>query len=246
MNRDLDWEGCFNARDLGGLRTVDGGKTRRRAVVRSESLDLLTPAGWSTLRAYGIRTIVDLRNDEELGPDAEPRPLGLVTVRVPLDDLPDAEFWERAWTDELDGSPLYYRPFLERKPERCASAVRAVARAGPGGVAIHCGGGRDRTGLVALLLLALVGVAPEEIADDYELSNERLPPFWAARGEGDQRPMIEAILARRNTSARILLLELLASLDVEAYLLSASLGEADLAAVRARLLGPAVGPAHPR
>ena len=235
MDRHLDWDGCFNGRDLGGLRTTDGRETRWRAIVRSESLDRLTPAGWAALRAYGIRTIVDLRNDHELVGET---PVGLTRVHVPLDDLADTEFWTEAWGNDLDGTPLYYRPFLERKPERCAAAVAAVARAERGGVLVHCGGGRDRTGLVILLLLALVGVEPEEIVADYELSNVRLPPFWAARGEEDQRPIIDEILARKKTSARALLLDLLDWLDPEAYVRSAGLGADDVAAVRSRLLAP--------
>jgi protein-tyrosine phosphatase len=235
LSRNLDWDGCFNARDLGGLRTVDGGETRRRAVVRSESLDLLTPAGWAALRAYGVRTIVDLRNEHELVGDT---PEWLTRVHVPLDDLADTTFWQECWDDELDGTPLYYRPFLERKPERCAAAIAAVARAEPGGVLVHCVGGRDRTGLVVVLLLALAGVEPEEIVADYELSNLRLPACWAARGEEDQRPLIDEILTRKQTSARALLLDLLEWLDAEAYVRSAGLGAGDVAAVRSRLLAP--------
>jgi protein-tyrosine phosphatase len=235
LDRHLDWEGCSNARDLGGLRTVGGGETRWRAVVRSESLDLLTPPGWAALRAYGIRTIVDLRNEHELVGET---PEWLTRVHVPLDDLADTAFWQECWDNELDGTPLYYRPFLERKPERCAAALRAVARAEPGGVLVHCVGGRDRTGLVVVLLLALAGVEPEEIVADYELSNLRLPACWAARGEEDQRPLIEEILTRKQTSTRALLLDLLEWLDAEAYVRSAGLGAEDVAAVRSRLLAP--------
>jgi protein-tyrosine phosphatase len=61
-------------------------------------------------------------------------------------------FWRRVWDEGLDGTPLYYRPFLEEKAERCAAAVAALADARTGGVLVHCGIGRDRAGLVALLL----------------------------------------------------------------------------------------------
>jgi len=160
LDRNLDWEGCFNARDLGGLPTVGGRRTRWGAIVRSDSLDHLTTTAWSALEAHGIRTIVDLRNDEELGYEAQARPNGIATVHVPLDDIADNTFWEYLWQEELDGTPLLHRPFQERKPERFTAAVAAVARAGPGGAVVHCGIGRDRTGIVALLLLALVGVTP--------------------------------------------------------------------------------------
>ena len=236
MDRHLDWEGCFNARDLGGLRTVDDRRTRSGAVVRSDSLDHLTPAGWAALEAHGIRTIVDLRNDEECLAGSEASVTGITTVHVPLDDVADTDLWEYIWGNGLDGSPLYYRLFLERKRERCAAAVAAVARAAPGGVVVHCGAGRDRTGLVTLLLLALARVEAGDIASDYELSTERLRSFWAARGEKDQGPEIEGLLARAGTTARALILDILASLDVEAYLRAAGLGADDLVAARTRLV----------
>jgi protein-tyrosine phosphatase len=184
--RHLDWEGCLNVRDLGGLPAAGGRVTRWGAVVRSDSPAGLTPAGWSALRAHGIRTIVDLRNDDER--TTHSAAAGLDTVHVPLDDLDDTEFWRRIWDDDLDGTPRYYRPFLEHKAERCAAAVAAVADARPGGVLVHCTIGRDRTGLVSLLLLALVGVGPADIADDYELSNPRLEPLRGRSGAGRHRP----------------------------------------------------------
>lgn len=237
VGRDLDWEGCFNARDLGGLRTRDGRTTRRGSLVRSEKLDRLTAAGGAALEAYGVRTVVDLQNDEELVADAVARPAAVTTLHVPLDDVEDAELWDEIRRDELDGTPLYYRLFLERKPDRIAAALRAIASAEPGGVLFHCGGGRDRTGLVALLLLALSGVEPDEIVADYELSNERLPPFWAEHGIEDQRPEIEDILARKRTTARALLLDLLGGLDADGYLRGAGLTDDELDALRERLLG---------
>ncbi|WP_131766491.1 tyrosine-protein phosphatase [Candidatus Protofrankia californiensis] len=237
VDRNLTWDGCFNARDLGGIPTRDGRRLRWGALVRSDSLDRLTAAGWSVLRSHGIRTIIDLRNDDEIGPDTALRPPGLTTVRVPLDDAADTEFWQYCWDNCLDGSPLYYQPFLDRKPQRCAAAVAAIAHARPGGVLIHCGLGRDRTGLVAMLLLALVDVAPEDIAADYDLSTDRLRPAFAARGLEDQGPVIQKILAAKKTSTREAVLAILAAFDVHAYLRSAGITIDDIAAIRARFLG---------
>ena len=59
--RVLAWDGCNNVRDLGGLSTGDGHKTRWRAIVRSDTPARLSEAGWSALYAYGIRTIITLR-----------------------------------------------------------------------------------------------------------------------------------------------------------------------------------------
>jgi len=237
-DRHLDWEGCFNVRDLGGLATADGRTTRRGAVVRADALDRLTTAGWQSLVAYGVRTVVDLRNDDERRPDAAPRPPAITTIHVPLDAREDREFWDVWASGPQFGTPLYYRPHLDRFPERSVTALRAIARAGPGAVAFHCIGGRDRSGQVAMLLLALVGVAPAAIAADYALSGERLRALYAARGEDDQGPLLDALLAQRGTTAAALIVALLAQLDVEAHLRAGGLTGDDVAALRGRLLGP--------
>ena len=169
MDRHLDWDGCANVRDLGGLRTATAA-IRRGAIVRADALDRLSAAGWAALEAHGVRTVIDLRNDDELGADAAPRPAGLNTLHLPLDGVEDTGFW-KDW---------HGRPSSARRSTtgRSSTTSRRAAqrssprspRAEPGGVAVHCGIGRDRTGLIAILLLALAGVEPEEIAADYALS----------------------------------------------------------------------------
>ena len=222
--RRLTWEGCVNARDLGGLRTADGGETRWRAVVRSGALDGLTAAGWAALEAHGVRTVIDLRNEDERRPDLAPRPAALTTLHVPYDSSDDAEFWDRWATGPQFGTPLYYRPFLDRFPDRTARVMTTIARAGPGGVLFHCARGRDRAGLVTILLLALAGVAADDIAADYALSADPL--------EG---PAIAAYLASAGTSTHEIIVSLVMSLDVEAYLRAAGLTDAELTALKGRL-----------
>jgi protein-tyrosine phosphatase len=238
-NRWLAWDGCYNGRDLGGFRTADGRETRWGAVVRSAAPYLLTRDGWSAVQEHGIRTIIDLRNDDEIQPDIAPRPADLLVVRLSMDAAQDAAFWDRWATGGQCGTPLYYRPFLDRFPHLVAGVLGAIAHARPGGVLVHCVQGRDRTGLVTLVLLALVGVAAQDIAADYVLSADLLRPLFGRLGVADQGPVIEEFLTRSGTSARDVIISTLASLDVEAYLRSAGLGNDDLAALRARLLTPA-------
>jgi hypothetical protein len=236
-NRHLDWEGCFNARDLGGLDTADGRQTRWRAVVRSDAIDGLTAAGWAAVRAHGVRTIVDLRTPEERQAQPDGRPADLTTVPVPLEDYTvDADFW-RQWRDSgLWATPLYFQAFLERFPARVAAAVAAVVTASPGAVIVHCGAGRDRTQLVTLVLLAIAGVTPDAIADDHELSAERVPALFASLGRPDDGPTIRRMLAERDTTARAVIRATVASFDPDTYLRSAGLTDGDLSAIRARLL----------
>ena len=184
-----------------------------------------------------MRTVVDLRNDDERGPDSARRPGGVQTVQVPLDGAEDRSFWEVWASGPQFATPLYYRPHLDRFPERNAAVVAAVARAAPGGVVVHCGGGRDRTGQVAMLLLALAGVPADVIADDYALSQDRLRARYAALGEPDQGPRITAFLAERGLTTRGLIMEILSSVDLEARLRAGGLTGHDLAVLRARLVG---------
>jgi protein tyrosine/serine phosphatase len=199
--RDLDWDGCVNARDLGGLPTIHGGVTRRGALIRSEAVDRLTPDGWRALREHGVRTIIDLREDDERGEPGD----GVETIHIPLDRIADdPAFWDDWMHGSQFGTPLYYGPFLERFPERIDQVLAAIEQAPPGGVLFHCVGGRDRTGMVAIAVLAAVGVVPDSIADDYERGAERAHTH---------DPELEEYLAERGTSARELVLELAARLD---------------------------------
>ncbi len=235
VDRGLDWDGCRNIRDLGGLSAADGRKTRWGAVVRSANADRLTPTGWAALLAHGVRTVVDLREPEERKP-MPPRPAGVTTVNVPLDDTADTELWDYLREQELDGTSLYFPVFLEHKPERCAQAITAVARAGPGGVLVHCAAGWDRTGLITLLLLALVGVSPEDIATDYLLSGPAMAPVFLELGYDDPLAKVADIHARKGITPEQSIAETVAALDGDGYLRAAGVSEVDLTAIRTRLL----------
>lgn len=234
--RHLDWEGCFNARDLGGLATAGGDQTRWGALVRADSLSALTANGWDSLVAHGIRTIVDLRNDDERSADATPRPTSLETIHLPLDMTDDREFWGKWGSGPQFATPLYFGPHLQRFPERNAEVVAAIANAAPGGVAFHCVGGRDRSGQIAMALLALAGVSPQAIAADYALSDERLRPLYESRGEEDQAPPLKAFLCQRGTTAEQVIVETLESVDIEGQLLEGGLPKTDLDILRKRML----------
>ena len=177
MERHLTWDGCSNVRDLGGL-----GRIRHGALVRADALQNLSAEGWRALERHGVRTVVDLRNPDEIGEDAAVRPPGLTTIRIPLDGMEDTEFWSQ-WLERPEfGTPHYYGPWLERFPDRAARTLAAIARAEPGGVAYHCGIGRDRTGLITGLICVALGVPAREAAEDYALS-EPIADFWEAQPE---------------------------------------------------------------
>jgi len=223
QNRILNWDGCTNVRDLGGMKTSNGHKTRWGAVVRSDHPAKLSADGWSALYAHGIRTIISLRThgmDKDM-PDTASRYADIVSIRVDIEDVTNIVFAEKWGSSDLWCTPLYFQDALGHWPERHAAALRAIAQAQPGGVLIHCKRGVDRTGIITLLLLTLAGVSPDDIVADYELSID---------------PVREELLAGEHTTTRETILSTLASLDIENYLLSGGLTQTDLDALRARLL----------
>ncbi|TDC96230.1 tyrosine-protein phosphatase [Saccharopolyspora aridisoli] len=235
--RVLDLDGLLNARDLGGL-PAGGGRTRWGAVVRAEHPAGLTEAGWEGLWQHGVRTIIDLTSPDEDETDRAPRPADLTTVRIPLDDMSDTGFWDR-WGGAFSCTPLYYEPFLDRYPRLVAEVVGAVVHAEPGGVLVHCGGGRERTGLVTLVLLASLGVDAQDIAEDYAISHLRRAELCAAAGLGDDTPKIRNFLAEHGATERGLLDEVVNGRDFAEYLRRSGLGDDGPAALRERLVAPA-------
>ena len=227
--RELSWDGCVNARDLGGL-----GQIRPGAVVRMEQPRRLTEAGWAAAWAYGVRTFVDLRDPDEYEPELAPRPAGITIVRLPLDPVgpPFYEHWTKI--DNL-ASPLYFPAMLAEHPQRLVAAVRAIANAAPGCVVFHCAAGKDRTGLLALVLLALAGAAPEEIIADYLLSYDRMKQRYDEIGARDQLTAVNELLASRDTTIEASLTSTIASLTMPGFLLENGLSDTELTALRTRL-----------
>ncbi len=243
--RDLVWDGCLNVRDLGGF-AVDGGETRFGSVVRADSVSQLTPAGWKELADYGVRTVLDLRGDQEREDDP-PRDVPVEVLHVPFMEASDEEWNEIA--EELEALRTLpvaaatrdaYLIFLERFRANVGAAVKAVAHAPEGGIVIHCVGGKDRTGLLTALLLYLAGVPVEEIAADYALSEERLRPRhekWLAAAETDaEREQLERI----TQCPPEVIVEVFAELErrygsIDGYLHAAGVSDEELELARARL-----------
>jgi len=230
--RTLAAEGLVNARDLGGLPTSDGGTTPAGRFFRSESVDRVTTDGWAALRDAGIRTVVDLRAPSEREKDTGVRPDWLTTVVIDHDDLDDQDFWADFWDNGLVGTPLYYGPHLDRKPDRTVEVLRAMVRAEPGGVLFHCAGGRDRTGIVSLALLSIAGVAADAIVDDYLVTVETAPALFASIGVPVHEEQIEALCAEHGTTVADAFRAVVDGFDVDAFVARSGLDASELEALR--------------
>jgi len=177
----LAWEGCLNVRDLGGLPTEDGRRTRLGGVVRADNIRKLTDDGWRALAEHGVQRIVDLRWPEELAED-QPRDVEIDVVHVSvLGDGFDPEYVKEldahlaSVDDVADHYAWSYVDFLERYRDRFGRAAAAVADA-KGTVVVHCMGGKDRTGIMSALLLRLAGVPHDAIGEDYAVTAANLEP----------------------------------------------------------------------
>ncbi len=243
----LNWDGCVNVRDLGGIPTEDGRWTRSGLVVRSDNIGGLTAAGWQALADHGVTRIVDLRWPEEIAKDP-PRDVDIEVVHVSvlgpsLESSMDYLRHHDAHLDEAaeatDHYVWAYVDFLERNRERFGRAVAAIAEA-EGTVVVHCMGGKDRTGLVAALLLRLGGVSRDEIGRDYALTGPNLQAGlegWLASAPDDVERARRSKLSE--TPARAMA-EVVTEIerrygDVAGYLRAAGLAEEQIDRLRDRL-----------
>jgi len=168
----LEWPDCRNVRDLGGVPTGDGARIRAGALIRADDLANLTAEGVAAVRAAGVRRVIDLRGRAE-------------TELLPSPFAGDERYRWRPFIDEVadrERDPVAeatllatYRGSVERNGRNIVAGLRAVVDAPAGGVVVHCAAGKDRTGVLVALALAVAGVTLDEIAADYTRTVECVP-----------------------------------------------------------------------
>jgi protein-tyrosine phosphatase len=260
--RWLELDGAVNVRDLGALPTDDGGTTLTGRLLRADNLQGLSPSDVKLLvDDLGVTTVVDLRAPQEVASEG-PGPLTRVgSVRHAYHSvLPENGSATDVAADALavlrrDGALSrypddvrcgYYLGYLEDRPDQVVAALRSIAQA-PGAALVNCAAGKDRTGVVVALALTAVGVAREAVVADYAASGERMGAIldrlrasktYAA--DINSRPSAVADdVPRAQTMAAFL-----GQLDLRyggaaGWLAGQGFGPADVASLRAKLLGTA-------
>lgn len=165
-------EGVKNFRDLGGWKGLGGRRVRQNMIFRSAGLRAsaqskggsfvnkksvpgarrVTDGGLEVLRGFGIRTNLELRRPSETT---------FMTSSVLGDDV--------VWMCEQ----LVAYDFIdnhERGRMQFAKIFRAFLDRANYPFLFHCSGGRDRTGTLAFLLGALLGMSEDDLCKDWEVT----------------------------------------------------------------------------
>ena len=155
---ELNWqrlplEGVVNARELGGFPTQSGGQTRYHRFLRSDALVDATPADIEFLRKYGVRTVIDLRGEKEAY-ERRDAPLGDDVVYANISPF-KVNMAGTEMQESVSASWVYDKMFENR--EAWKRLFEFIAAAPEGCVLFHCAVGKDRTGILATIIMLLAG-----------------------------------------------------------------------------------------
>jgi protein-tyrosine phosphatase len=237
QKRALDFPDLLNVRDLGGYPTTDGAETRWRSLLRADDLAQLTPAGLRALADYGVGTILDLRWPEEAA--RHPSPVARALPHVRCERISLLTHTEDEWRlrSRDVAKELWKCVVLAHVRAELCHVLGFIAAAGPEPLLFHCVAGKDRTGLIAALLLALADVLPEAIARDYAMSSENLRDGYLRRYADSEPARILEALRCPEEGAHNMLKFLEAAGGVRAYLAQIGLAADEIGRLRARLRG---------
>ncbi|GAA0313152.1 tyrosine-protein phosphatase [Streptomyces polychromogenes] len=188
-SRHIPFARLHNFRDLGGYRSADGRSVATGVLYRSDSLGKLDTAhgDWDRFLGLGIRTVIDLRYPWEIEAKGRiPEPERFTYANLSIEHRP---YDQSAIDPALDP----WRYLADRFAEVAEDGTEEIRRAieliadGPGPAVFHCASGKDRTGLIAALVLTLLDVDEEQILADFaltELATARLVADWHAAHPG--------------------------------------------------------------
>lgn len=172
----IDIEGVVNVRDIGGMTTSDNRTVKMGKVYRSASLSYITPNGKEALSALQPCLICDLRSEDEIINDPDPQFEGIrhETLNMATEGDKAKRLWLLLFNPrKLEGllPELYTSIILEENAPAIQRVMHMMLDEANYPMLIHCTAGKDRTGVIVALVLALIGVPEEIIVADYTQSN---------------------------------------------------------------------------
>lgn len=171
----MPFSGVSNFRDLGGYHTSSGRVTQWGRLYRSDALQDLTANDLVLLRSLGIVTVVDLRSSAEV----ERTGRGLLaseSIRFVNPSVFRKDFEEKRLASDLDDDYLARRYFqyLEEGGPAFVRAIEEMTVIENYPMVFNCFFGKDRTGVLAALVLSCLGVNDQTIVNDYALTATRM------------------------------------------------------------------------
>ena len=176
VSKPLPLSGACNVRDLGGYGTADGRITCDRQFLRADSLHALGEADKEFLYDYGVRLVIDLRDVREIELCPFSLPESICYRNIPLYDAINSNMLKGEFPSSL--RELYIGRLLEDSRKNIAQVLRTAAE-GDSCVLFNCTAGKDRTGVIAMLLLLLAGVKPDLIVADYAATEGNMKQLFA-------------------------------------------------------------------
>lgn len=177
--RRIPFKHVNNFRDMGGYATKDGMAVKWRRLYRCDSLANLRTDEWSMFEQLNIRTVIDLRSKAEIKKHPDNLPKNIRYYRCPLQEDTKKEEESNATEGEDTAEKAFMRSMSEGylsilydNPKLLTAAVMTVCDTlKRGNVVFHCTAGKDRTGVLAAVILTLLGVRRNDIIADYEISH---------------------------------------------------------------------------
>jgi protein-tyrosine phosphatase len=185
-------DGTINLRDLGGYPTSDQRETRWGVLLRSGNLDQVPLASQTALINYGVNTVIDLRDEWE---QAGYPNVFTDSAQVKYHNLPFVGDGADALRQQMEDAPdlaSIYILALEHRKSQIRRIIEQIANKPSGCAIIHCVSGKDRTGLIAALVLGALGVVEETIIQDYTLTEkylDRQRQQWIEQANSDEETL---------------------------------------------------------
>jgi protein-tyrosine phosphatase len=167
-----------NMREMGGYSTLEGRATAWRRFIRSDAPMFITAQDAQFLYDYGIRTVIDLRHLEESAwqPSILSATEGITFHNISFTD-------DFSLLGNIQFCPKDHLVPVMQGQHRAAEVLRAMVNAEDGGVLFYCFGGKDRTGIIAALLLMLADVPVPDIMADYQVTYTYIQPKLVLRND---------------------------------------------------------------
>jgi len=246
MSRHLPVQGAYNIRDLGGYKSVLGKTIPWRRFLRSDSLHRLADGEIERLHAIGLRKVIDLRTPAELA--QAPNPFAsypnVQFANVPLFDDLSPEALSKTRRPGDDPLIAFYMAAIDTRGAAISAIMAEIAGVEQGAVLFNCTAGKDRTGIIAALLLGLADVPHDQIVEDYTLTADLITDLVAeflelSRARGGDTESYAKLLQSPGPTMASTLAQIQAKYgSISEYLEAIGLPLSDVEKLRSRLLKP--------